>query len=229
MAALSAGAQDDSPLSSRSVALNAEAMDYYDAGDYQKAADLFRQSIEADSRNYLAHYNLACTLTLDAGSITEIYQALEKSVSLSSSRLARMVEDPDLAPLRTHLRYHQILGRSLEDREQRAFLLPIINWAVHPHDSTFPLSPLVFDDRGQFEITLQSFPFKGKGQWFNSQGAVILGFETGDWAGQRVLAKVEPLGLRLTPPGGAEDSSEEWVIQDLISTAVAEELGAFSR
>lgn len=227
---LTAGAQSPPPISAESAALNAQGMDFYDTGDYARAADFFRRAAAVDENNYLAHYNLACTLTLMEDNLKEIYESLETAMALSPERKARMQEDSDLDALRRQLRYQRLLGRSLLDRDQRRSLMPRVNWLIAALPSgegektadqvviegfaSMPMAPVAFFEEGTFRIVYKDFPLEGTGRWYTNLGVLILAYETGPRAGTRLLARVYEDRLEIHHPalGG-------WVIFDPVRQA----------
>jgi len=107
-------------LSPQSVLLNNKAMEFYERGEYEEASRLFRQAVDHDPKHFLAHYNLACTLTLlkDQGrenSWEEIYHHLVLSVALSPSRWKRVLEDPDLQTFRRSFYFLTWAEKDLHD------------------------------------------------------------------------------------------------------------------
>jgi tetratricopeptide (TPR) repeat protein len=110
-----------------SIALNNQAMVYYEAQDWLRAIEAFEKAVEQDPSNYLAHYNLACTLALakkidpEVSTWSRIGLHLKKSLVQSPNRLARIRMDPDLKDFRKTFYYQSafgvglLAGRSLED------------------------------------------------------------------------------------------------------------------
>ncbi len=110
---------------------NSAAMDLYNAGDLNGARDRFVQAIDADNTFALAHYNLACVLSLmlhdpmtlkvavcpqhsgatPAGALYHLARAVE----LDPKRHDRMRKDSDLDLLRYFLAYKAFDGADLSD------------------------------------------------------------------------------------------------------------------
>ncbi len=208
-------------ISGPSAALNGEAMDAYHAEDYARAAELFREALEKDGDNYLAHYNLACTLVLNRGDLAEIYRHLERAAELSPERRIRMGEDPDLKMLRTHRRFQAIRGFSLADRQERQILVPKLLWAVRRADpvradpageGAEQLAPVKMTEAGRLELGAPNHPLRGTGRWFNNAGALIWVYDEGPLEGYRFVFRLEEgIRFRMTAPDGSQ-----WILFDIM-------------
>lgn len=103
-------------------ALNVAGMRCYDRGELGVAARHFRAALEKDPAHVLAHYNLACTLSLlrakgeicpNDAYVGEILTHLRESVRLDERRRARLVADSDLESVHHTLGYLALAGKDL--------------------------------------------------------------------------------------------------------------------
>ncbi len=208
-------------ISAGSAALNSRGMDAYHGEEYGRAEELFRQAVEEDAGNYLAHYNLACVMILNRGDLPGIYRHLERSIELSPGRRRRLMEDPDLDVLRHHRRFQALMGNTLGRREDRERLMPKLFWAFRREDSGGVLegegkeariAPVKMTSGGHFEVSLPGYPLRGAGRWYNSRRAVILVYTEGPLEGCRLVLRLEEdKRFRMTGPDG-----REWILFDII-------------
>jgi hypothetical protein len=75
-----------------------------------RALELDRRLVEALPNDFLARYNLACSLAL-AGRADEAIDALSTAILLGYDDLAHLEVDPDLDSLREHPAYRELLGQ----------------------------------------------------------------------------------------------------------------------
>lgn len=117
--------------------LNSQGMDLYKQQDWDGAIASFRAATRADPRFALAHYNLACTLSLvrkerrvcDFDAYRHvIVSELEQSVKLDPKRRDRMKKDRDLDPIRDTVGYQLLLGVQPGTKEGLTTLLQNVSW-----------------------------------------------------------------------------------------------------
>ena len=195
-------------------------MELYEQGRLLDACEVFLQSVQADESNFLAHYNLACSMTLlrkaydpssfqaDTGrsfSITleTILEHLAKAVTLDNSRQTRMVEDSDLDALDSVLLFHRIAGRSLTNPWTARELLPRIHWSLWisggsetasiadiPPDGT-----IHFYSSGGFDLQLWNGRRRGSGVYKVEQDRLLLRFEKGGFGTVETAGKILENGV----------------------------------
>jgi hypothetical protein len=117
--AASAAAQEK-PDPRRAQELQNQAFAAIDAQEYEKAAELLRGQIEAEPKNFVPYYNLACVLSLKgdaAGGADMLIAAVERGFV----DLWQMERDDQLAPVRKRDEYlklvkawPRVLARNLE-------------------------------------------------------------------------------------------------------------------
>ena len=78
-------------------------------GDVRRAVDLDRRLVELLPQDFLARYNLACSLAR-AGRPDEAIESLSRAILLGYDDLAHMETDPDLESLRGHPDFQSLLG-----------------------------------------------------------------------------------------------------------------------
>jgi tetratricopeptide (TPR) repeat protein len=106
-------------IAPESVALNNQAMKYYEARNWSAAIAAFEKAIAVDPRNFLAHFNLACSLAMakkadpQASTWSRIGLHLKKSLTLNHRRLGRIRVDPDLDEFRRTFFYQSAFGSGL--------------------------------------------------------------------------------------------------------------------
>jgi len=91
-------------------ALEALANAYTRRGDVDDGLRVDRRITQILPENPIAHYNLACSLSL-AGRIDEALVALERAVSLGYDDFEYLARDPDLANVRKDARYRVLITR----------------------------------------------------------------------------------------------------------------------
>ena len=163
-------------VTEESKRFNNLGMGMYEQKNYIAAAESFFRSIETDPANFLAHYNLACTLALLREEhvprvfregkrasfdidLQTIFNHLQKAADLNEQRKARMLEDPDLLAVRGSLRFHQIAGRSLTREGDARAILPAVIWRVDyqsafQKNGLFPDGAVRFSADGRFRLEL---------------------------------------------------------------------------
>lgn len=195
-----------------SVRLNNKGMDYYDQKDYSAACERFIEALEIDGSNYMAHYNLACTMCLlrktwspcgfypesevefDIYMDTILYH-LDRAAQLNEKRRTRMLEDPDLEIARTTLRFHQIAERSLTNDEDAKLIIPQVNWRLNkdtevPGSWNLPSGTIGFTEDGRFTIELYEEEKFGKGRYKIEDGKIVFLFESGDFDVERFTGEI---------------------------------------
>jgi tetratricopeptide (TPR) repeat protein len=78
-------------------------------GLFNRAVELDRRLVELLPDDFLARYNLACSLAR-AGRADEAIDALSRAILLGYDDLAHMESDPDLESLRAHPDFLALLG-----------------------------------------------------------------------------------------------------------------------
>lgn len=78
-------------------------------GDVKRAVEIDLQLVDRLPKDFLARYNLACSLAL-AGRPDEAISSLSKAILLGYDDLAHMEVDPDLDSLRERPDFRALLG-----------------------------------------------------------------------------------------------------------------------
>jgi tetratricopeptide (TPR) repeat protein len=78
-------------------------------GDLNRAVDYDRRLVELEPDDFLARYNLACSLAR-AGLADEAIDSLSRAILLGYDDLAHMESDPDLESLHEHPDFQALLG-----------------------------------------------------------------------------------------------------------------------
>lgn len=78
-------------------------------GDVRRAVDLDRRLVELLPEDFLARYNLACSLAR-AGRPDEAIDSLSRAILLGYDDLSHMESDPDLESLHDHPDFQALLG-----------------------------------------------------------------------------------------------------------------------
>lgn len=189
-------------VSEESKRFNNLGMGLYEKAEYIAAAESFIRSLETDPTNFLAHYNLACTLTLLRGEyvpkdfedeklasfdiyLESILDHLKTAADINEHRKTRMLEDPDLYSLQSLLRFHQIAGRSLLRKEEAEIILPPVRWRLdYNHDfgkkNHFPEGTISFTTGGSFTAALWDEQARYKGTYYLHEGRVMLRYRSAD-------------------------------------------------
>ncbi len=195
-----------------SVELNNKGMDHYDEREFVTACEQFLKALEIDDSNYMAHYNLACTMCLlreewspcgfypdsdiefDILQDTILYH-LDRSVQLNERRRQRMVEDPDLARARTALRFHQIAGRSLTVAADAKAIIPAVNWRLNkdidtPGSWDTPSGTVGFTREGRFTIELYDEERFAEGRYSIIDGTLSFEVTNGNFTIDRFMGEI---------------------------------------
>lgn len=80
---------------------------YSERGRHEDSLNVDRRLIRKEPHNPLAHYNLACSYSLN-GRLDRAVVALERAISLGYRDFRWIARDPDLTALRNHPRYRRI-------------------------------------------------------------------------------------------------------------------------
>ena len=78
-------------------------------GDLARAVDYDRRLVELQPEDFLARYNLACSLAR-VGRVEEAIDSLSRAVLLGYDDLDHMESDPDLESLHAHPDFQALLG-----------------------------------------------------------------------------------------------------------------------
>lgn len=78
-------------------------------GDVRRAVELDRRLVELMADDFLARYNLACSLAR-AGRPDEAIDALSRAILLGYDDISHMEADPDLESLHDHPDFQALLG-----------------------------------------------------------------------------------------------------------------------
>lgn len=92
------------------AALEALANAYTRAGEVEEGLRIDRRLVELLPENAIAHYNLACSLSL-AGAVDGAVDSLERAMALGYRDLAYLARDPDLENVRKSQRYRELIRR----------------------------------------------------------------------------------------------------------------------
>lgn len=135
--------------SQSAVELNRLGFSHYQKGEYEKAIEYFRQSVQKDTNYATAHFNLVCTLSLvlkdfELGNkeyferidlkdrlTDEALKHLERSLELDSFFRTKALSDPDLEYLREKYAYYRMLGYRQDNlNDVFEILTGVSHWAV---------------------------------------------------------------------------------------------------
>ncbi len=194
-------------ISASSRQLNSAGMNFYKKGKLVDASHSFRKAIEADKTNYLAHYNLACTLCLirkksgpcgevDA-SLNTILFYLERSIELSPERRQRMVRDADLRCLHSTMKYNLLAGKSLDDPRDLREIIGQVQWSVYIDEYQMRINPhgRVSFRQDRFELEVYDLKLKGRGRFRTGKGSITLFFEEGNFRVKRLKGVINKKGV----------------------------------
>jgi hypothetical protein len=194
-------------ISARSRQLNSAGMNFYKKGKLVEASHSFSKAIETDKTNYLAYYNLACTLCLvreksgpcgevDA-SLNTILFYLERSIELSPERRQRMVRDADLKCLHSTLKYNLLAGKSLDNPGDLREMLGKVQWSVYIDEYQIRINPhgKVSFSQDRFELVVYDLKLKGSGRFRTGKGSITLFFEEGNFREKRLEGVINKKGV----------------------------------
>jgi tetratricopeptide (TPR) repeat protein len=217
-------------VTEESKRFNNLGMGMYEQKNYIAAAESFLRSIETDPANFLAHYNLACTLTLLRQEhvprvfrlekcasfdidLETIFNHLQKAADLNEHRKTRMLEDPDLLAVRSTLRFHQIAGRSLPRDGDARIILPAVIWRVDYQSAfrkngLFPDGVVRFSADGRFRLELWKNKETITGTYSVSSGRLVFKYSRQSGTVQEVSAVLSEKGAVIS--GLAEEPLIMW-------------------
>ncbi len=92
---------------------------YTDAGRIADGLRMDRKLVRLQPENATAHYNLACSLALSKRP-RHALDALERAVDLGYHDAVWMRDDEDLAPLRDHPEFQQLIARVDQAAREKA-------------------------------------------------------------------------------------------------------------
>lgn len=141
---------------SAATPLNTEGYELYKKQKYAQAAAKFEQAIAADPNHALAHYNLACALSLlRTESVCEhdayksrIIEHLRKAVKLDETRRKKIREDSDLDSVRDTFGYHELIGYHVSEPEDVRIIISGVTWYGPAPGALGPTSGIDFDPGG---------------------------------------------------------------------------------
>ena len=133
--------------------LNTQGLREYRNKNLDKAIELFKKALEKNPKYALAHYNLACTLTIMekiqcSYQLDEILEHLEKAVKLDPRRRKRMKEDTDFKSIRNTFRFQTLGGLSPEKPNDLRKMLLSIRWTSPQGQMFDPSGGIVFYKNG---------------------------------------------------------------------------------
>ena len=79
-------------------------------GDYSDALRLDRKLVQRFPKDYVAHYNLSCSLAM-TGQIQQAISTLAKAIDLGYADFAHIETDSDLDVLRDEPSFNELLRR----------------------------------------------------------------------------------------------------------------------
>lgn len=155
--------------------LNTKGMAAYRSKQYEDAIDYFHKAVEADPNYALAHFNLACTLTLlerdgERSTFGEALDHLEKVVAIDPKYRKKINNDPDLQMLRSTVRYQILMGRSLSDEGFVREILINGDWGICGENYS-QISRMQFKFDGTFNSSHLS---EGAPKWEERKGTYAL-------------------------------------------------------
>ena len=99
-------------------ALQALGEDYTKRGLYMSGLKVDEQLAQMRPEDALVHYNLACSCSL-TGNFNRALASLERSIELGYRDFKWLARDPDLAEVRRHPLYKNILARVRDLKEKQ--------------------------------------------------------------------------------------------------------------
>ncbi len=157
-----AGAQPTDAGTARSAKqLNVDGYELYKAGEWQQAADRFKDAFTADPKLAIAHYNFASTAFRSRQAdgcaelsypLTEAIEHLATSLRLDKGRLARLATDPDFTEFRQTARYHTLRGANLDSVRGLAAVLPKLKLRAPTRADSGPSFRLEFHPGGAVDV-----------------------------------------------------------------------------
>jgi predicted Zn-dependent protease len=91
---------------------------YSSTGKKKHSLRMDRRHVDLDPHNPVAHYNLACDLSLN-GQVNEAVEALDMAFSLGYNDLQWLHDDVDLDPIRHHSAFKALMERRFLDVSSR--------------------------------------------------------------------------------------------------------------
>jgi tetratricopeptide (TPR) repeat protein len=79
-------------------------------GEHAEALVLDRQLVRVRPRDAIAHYNLACSLSV-LGHLEQAIVALDRAIALGYTDVIHMEHDPDLEPVRAEPGFRELLQK----------------------------------------------------------------------------------------------------------------------
>ena len=172
------------------VRLNADGLARHRAGDYEAAARLFQEAVDANPDRPVPHFNLACALarlraqgkTCEVDASEEvILEHLEIAVRLDPGRLDRVRKDRDLDAVRHTFRFQRLLGLTPSNDADLPALLVKPKWATGFGEMSRPAT-LDFHEDGTLTFVdgkgiEDPEPVPVKGRWTAKGGAVDVTLE----------------------------------------------------
>jgi tetratricopeptide (TPR) repeat protein len=147
--------------------LNSKGYHAYQAGQFSKALELFKQSVAADPTYGQAHYNLACTMGVlrqKEGAcgehevyLEDIIHSLHETLKYLPSKRDKMLTDPDLVPVHDTFAWQKIRGLSVATTEDVKKILIAVSWFGPAPGAFGPMGGFNFHENGTFSYWYLDF------------------------------------------------------------------------
>lgn len=165
------GIDEEQEESSRD--LNTKGYELYKNGEYEKALNYFKASIEKGEEYLYGHYNYACTLgvlmKLDYPEWYhfrhEIHSHLRKVIEIRPEYIDRIKKDKDLDIIRKDFEYFQLLGYGTKTDKDIQHLLIELNWYINGPGVITPIGGAGFLDDGTFSLSFQDLKMFSDGEF----------------------------------------------------------------